>query len=165
MNNSEKYPDIVDRLMKLIKANFGGFFKQYYEGDPIEIPKANYPCVIIEKVGSNVSLGATGQDVLVSQYNIRFLLDKSDDFNASDTKDLTEKKLRELVEARDPQTGLYLENSLLYVLRTNITIGQVNVATDVDIRYDLQPRPNQVVTSEALVSIVTNEKVLLPRRN
>lgn len=161
---TEVHDDVVSRVKTLMKTTFGDYFKNYYEGDPIEIPKANLPCMIIEKVTGNIDVDATGTDSFGTQLNIRLLLDKADDYGVSDDVDMTELKLRRLVEARHVTTGEFLPKTVLGVMRTNITMGSSVLSNQTDIGYDLQPRRGGVVTSEALVQIVTRERINVPNR-
>lgn len=166
MNNegTPVYKDVMTRVMNLMKATFGATFNAYYEGDPIQIPKANLPCMIIEVQAGRVQLDATSTDRFQTQINIRPVFDKSDDFGASDTQDLTERKLRVLVEGRDPSTGQFLPNSILGALRTNFTLQSNLIENDVDWEYSPQPRPGDLVTSEALVQIVAIERIIVSGR-
>lgn len=153
-----------DRIMKLMKDTFGDSFNAYYEGDPIDIPKANLPCMIIETQSGRTELDATSTDRVQSQINIRIVFNKADDFGASDTQDLTEKKLRILVEGCDPTTGQYLANSVVGVLRNNLTLGSSTIENDIDWEYDLQPRTEDLTTSEALVQVVAIRRVIVNNR-
>lgn len=166
MNNETTpvYQDALTRIMNLMKATYGGNFKAYYEGDPLVIPKANLPCMIIEAQAGRVDLAATSTDRFQSQINIRLIFNKSDDFNASDTDDLSERKLRKMVEGRDPVTNQFLPNSVLGALRTNFTLRSNLIENDIDWEYNLQPRAEGVVTSEALVQVVAVEKIIIPNR-
>lgn len=158
------YQDALTRIMTVMRNTFGTNFKAYYEGDPLQIPKANLPCVIVEAQAGRVDLDATTTDRLQSQINIRLVFDKADDYNASPEQDLTERKLRRLVEARNPETNQFLPNTVLGALRVNFTLGSNLIENDMDWEYDLQPRAEGVVTSEALVQIVAVEKILVPNR-
>lgn len=164
MDNLPVHADVITRITQLLRDQYGSDFHQYYEGDPLQIPKANLPCVIVEKVAGSISLGATGTDVFESQINIRLVLDKAADIGASDNVDLTERKLRRMVEARDEQTGEYLPGTVLNLLRTKITLGNAVIGKSLDVQYDLQPRTGDLITSEALVSILTTERVAVPNR-
>lgn len=162
--NVDLLDDAVTQTKELMRDTFGDFFKQYYEGDPIEIPKANLPCLIVEQNQGNVNLAATGMDRMGSQINVRVVLDKSEDYGANEDTDMTEKKIRRLILARHPQTREYMPKTVLGVLRTKITFGTVKVQGEADVRYDLQPRPGGVVTSEGLVQIIVNESIPVPNR-
>lgn len=160
-----QYKDAVTRIRELLRTTFGGYFKQYYEGDPLLIPKANLPCVIVEKIATGIETGATGTDEMSSQISLSLVFNKEDDYNSNEDTNSTEKKLRELVEGRDADTGAYSANSVLGALRRNITLGQVILDEDVTVTYLLQPREDDVVTSEASISISCRERVLIPDRN
>lgn len=166
MNNepTQVYTDALTRIMNLMKATFGGNLKAYYEGDPILIPKANLPCLIIESQAGKVDLAATSTDRFQSQINIRLVFNKADDFNASDQQDLSERKLRKMVEGRDPATNQFLPNTVLGALRSNFTLSSNLIENDIDWEYALQPRAEGVVTSEALVQVVAVEKIIIPNR-
>lgn len=158
------YQDVFTRIMKLMKDTFGDTFKAYYEGDPIQIPKANLPCIIMETQAGRAQLDATSTDRVQSQINIRLAFNKEDDFNASDTQDLTEKKLRIMVEGRDPANGQYLSNSVVGALRANFTLSSNLIENDIDWEYSPQPRPGGLVTSEALVQVVAVERIIVNNR-
>ena len=159
------YKDPLTRIMDLMRASFGGTFKAYYEGDPIDIPKANFPCLIVEVQDGLTQLGATSTDIFQTRINIRPVFNKEDDYGAEENQDLTERKLRILVEGRDPSTGQYLPNSILGVLRSNFTLSSNLTESDIDWQYNIQPRANLVVTSEALVQVRAIEHVIVPNRN
>lgn len=158
------FEDVFDRIMKLMKDTFGDTFKAYYEGDPIEIPKANLPCVIMETQAGRTQLDATSTDRLQNQINIRLAFNKADDYGASDTQDLTEKKLRIMVQGRNPANGQYLPNSVVGALRTNFTLSSNLIENDIDWEYSPQPRPNGLVTSEALVQVIAVERIIVANR-
>lgn len=160
-----KHKDAVDRLIAILKNTYGDFFKAYYDGDPIQIPKANLPCIIIEAVEGRTRLAATGQDQLEAALTITVAFDKRDDYGADDDKDLTDEKLRRTVEGRDLQTGQFLPNSILGILRSNITLGQTTISNEVDWTYALQPRGEEEVTSEARISMAISERIFVGPRS
>jgi hypothetical protein len=167
MDNEQVYRDPLARISDLVKDTFGDIFNAYFEGDPIQLPDAAMPCVIFEKLAGTVSVkGApTGHDNISEKIRIRLVLNKTDDFNPEQLDyDLTERKLRKLVEARDPATGWFLPNTLMFVLRTNISLGSTVLDQDIDVQYDLQPRPEKLVTSEAIITIVVRDIVQVPNR-
>jgi hypothetical protein len=166
MDEQQVYPDSLARIQTLVRDTFEDIFLAYYEDDPIIIPKNNFPCIITEKVAGNVSQkGArTGSDLISEKIMIRLVMDKRDDIGKSDDYDMTKRRLRRLVEARDPTTGYFQPDTLMYVLRTNISLGSTIIDQDIDINYDLQPRPERQVTAEAIITIVTRQQVTIPNR-
>lgn len=165
MEEAQVYEDSISRVTKLVKDTFrDGPFMAYYEGDPIMIPDASFPCVVIDKVATTVKTDATSTDLLIERVRIKLIFNKQDDFAATDDYDMTERKLRRYVEARDPATGFFMKNTLMFALRTNITLGSSTLGSDVDINYDLQPRPEKQVTSEAMITMLIRERVIVPNR-
>ena len=154
------YDDAVTRLIELCRSNFTGDIKAIYEGDPIDIPKASIPAIIVEKISKSISLtnAPTGHDRYTETIRVRVILNKADDLGASDSFDLTERKLRNFIEGRNPQTGKYLEGTLMHVLRTHLTLSNTQFNADMEINYDVNPRPNDVVTSEGQV-VITAEGI------
>lgn len=158
------YQAPFDRIKKLMEDTFGQTFKAYYEGDPIEIPKVNLPCMIFETQAGRAQLDATSTDRVQRQINIRVVFNKEDDYNAKPDQNLTEKKLRMIVEAQDPQTGEYLKNTVVGALRYNLTLQSSIINNDIDWQYDLQPRSAGLVTSEATVQVAPVERVIVGNR-
>lgn len=162
------YEDTVDTALRIMRDTFGGYFKTYYEGDPVAVPESNLPCCIVEKVSGSYSIeqAATGTDVAYSNVRIKVMLNKKDDEGASPDVDLTERRLRRLCEGRDASTGYYLPESIAGVFRTRITMNDkvINIG-ELSIDYDVVLRPDEVVTSEAHI-VLSNiyERVYVPVR-
>lgn len=150
-------------IRSLLKEAFGSTFNAYYEGDPVLIPKSSLPCIIVENVVTAVDQAATSQDEIGEQLSIKVVLNKADDYGKSDDYDSTERKLRRFIQGRDKVTRHFHHSTLLYVLRKNITLKGLALNSRVDISYDLQPRPNQMVTSEANISVVVTQRVMSDR--
>lgn len=162
----DKYKlDVVDNLLALMKQEFGDVFKSFYDGDPIVIPIASLPAIIVEKPVGQVNQDATSTDKLGSELRLKLVLNKADDYGATDAIALTEKKLRRYVEGIDPDTNTYARGTVMYILRTNINLGGSVLDWQIDINYDLQPRPRQLVTSEAQISLVTQERLIRPNQS
>lgn len=159
-------PDAIDNVLQLMRDTFGCKMNAYYEGDPILIPKANLPCIIVEEPNSNVTIqGApTEHDSFGEKLTIRIVYDKDDDVGADDAVDLTERKIRKLIQGRDKLTRQFSEGTLLWALRTHVSLGNSVIDNDVDISYGLQPRPEGQFTSEGTAEIVVRELVRVPDR-
>lgn len=155
------YKDSISRILDLMRETFKDRVVSFYEGDPVQIPAAALPAIIVEKLSGTITLtnAPTGHDRFNESISIRYLLNKADDVNADDSVDLTERRLREAVEARDPNTRQYLSGTLLHALRHHLTLDDAQFNADVEINYDINPRPDQVVTSEAQV-IISNTGII-----
>lgn len=164
MEQQQLYKDTVARVLDLMRSNYGGKFKAFYEGDPIDIPTAALPCVVVEKLGGSVSVGATGTDDISEQILIKLIYDKRDDIGASDSADMTERKLRLQIEGRDPVTGQYDSSSVLSQLRTNLTLQGDVINSSLSIAYDVNPRPDEVITSEAHITMDIDQRIYIPTR-
>lgn len=164
MDNDIAYKDVVARITDLIKATYLGKVNAVYEGDPIVIPDVALPAVIVEKLEGSSTLDATGTDIISEHISVRLVMNKRDDLGASDEVNLTERKLRLWIEGRDPATGYYLPDTLMYLLRTNITLGNEVLDSDIDVRYDVNPRPEDMFTSEGQITLITRTRVIVPNR-
>lgn len=160
------YESSTERVLRFLRDQFGvGIFKAHFEGDPVKIGISSLPALVVEKVGGSITAGPTGMDRVREQVLIKIVMNKKDDFGASQNVDLTEKKLRELVEGRDSQTGYYEDKSLMGCIRKNYTLGGAIVGQDIDIGYDVNPfRPDEIITSEAHVTISLEELIQVPVR-
>lgn len=161
------YKTGVERLTELMKDTFTAHgFKTFYEGDPGLIPKDYYPCIIVEKEEAQIDVASTAHDEMVETISIRVVLNKQDDIDASDAGDevdLTERKLRKLIEGRDKTTGQYMDGTLLYAIRTRLTLDQFDINSTVKIRYgQIDRRDTQ--SSEGMVTMSLTERILVPNR-
>jgi hypothetical protein len=160
------FDDAVTRLIKLLKDNFKEI-KTVYDGDPLAIPKANLPCIMVEKVSGTITVtdAPTSFDKFTEEIAITVAMNKLDDIGASDDIDLTERKLRRFVEGRDPNTGKYATGTLMSILRTHLTLDAYDFNGDISISYDVNARPNDIVTSEAMVTITATGQTEVGTRN
>lgn len=166
MNDNAYKLTAVDKVKSLLKAQFGDYFKAYFEGDPVDIPESLLPCVVVQKLNGPVDQTMTGIDNLRSAILIKIIHNKKDDFGApSDDVDLTERKNRRIIEGRDATTGYYLTNSIMYILRHNFTLDNTVVENEIDIAYDLDVRPNDIITTEGYVTINVEEQVVVSSRS
>src|SRR5579875_674146 len=114
------YRDIVERIIELLKDNFqeGYDIQGFFEGDPVEFGTSMLPAVCVMKMKGNYDLGPTQNDRIINSVLIKVVLDKRDDYGASFDVDLTDKRLRQMIEGRDATTGEYDPQSMLGILRT-----------------------------------------------
>jgi hypothetical protein len=150
------YTDSVSKVLEILKDNFGaGFFKMYFEGDPVLVGESSLPAICVSKQSSSYSVNnaPTQFDRVTELLTIKLMLNKKDDFNASATTDMTEKKLRVLAEGHD-EAGALLGESVIGALRTKFTsVGTMVLDQDISIDYGVVPRPDEVITAEAHINI------------
>ncbi len=162
---AELFKDTTDRLLQYLKDTFGDQFHAYFEGDPVQIGQSLLPCIVVQKVTGTIQTGPTGADENIEQIMIKVILNKKDDFGATETNvELTERRLRRIVEARDSVTLQYVPESLMGGLRTNITLGDVVLDMSHNIAYDLDLRPDDMITSEAHITTTVRTRILVPQR-
>lgn len=157
------YQNIVERILDVLKANFGDYFKAYYDGDPILIGQSSLPAIAIDMEEEKYDLGPTGFDNNGQQVVIKLIMNKKDDFGADDKTDQTGKKLRILAAGRSAN-GLLLPESVVGALRTDFTLAETLLDQEISIKYGVMPRPEDVITAEAHITIVTRELQEVPNR-
>jgi hypothetical protein len=161
------YIHVIDAITALLKSNLSpGLIKAYYEGDPGLIGKSSLPAIAIMKNRGKTMVGPTGTDEVNDEITIKIIFDKSDDYGLSDSVDTTERKLRLLMEDRDTVTGYFKPDTVIGILRTNYTLGQVTIEqASMDVMYYIEQRPENQFTSEAHLKIQTRERIYIPNRS
>jgi hypothetical protein len=101
--------ETTKRILDLMRATFpSGPFKEFYDGDPDEIPTFNLPCIVVDQTKDETTKGVRSEDV-TDNIIIKVIYNKSNDYTADlDPTDTTNKKMRDIVAARDPLTRGYL---------------------------------------------------------
>lgn len=171
-NYSSLYKDPPLLIYNLLKDTYGGTIKAYYLGSPTEIPEAAYPCIIVQSIQSkNTINGAASQTDNVNELiHIHLLENAKDHYSGELEVDTTLRALYQKIQGRDPATGFYLPGTAMFALRTNIslanTITGVNtvIDQDVNIDYDILPRADQPTILQAMITVLTTERVQIPNR-
>lgn len=164
MDEEQAYLDGAQRIMKYVKQTFKDTFT-YFIGSPDEIPEDALPCLVVQKVAGQVSIGATNTDDLTEQIMIHILVNGKEGFNTPDDDDTVMRQLFNLVEARDPVTGSYKPTTLMYILRHNLTLGNTVINNDVETNYDVTPRAALPSIVEGIVIVTLYEKIYVLNRN
>ncbi len=148
------YQQPVTQLLEFIRAQFGSQFKEYYDGDPDLIPEFNLPAIVVVKNSDQNSNGPTGMRRVTEQLVIKIIMDKKDDWHADvDPTQLTEKRIRDLVEARDPATGAYLTTTLKYAIMHRFTVNGLTLDDSMTFELGILPRPNEMFTQEGHLTL------------
>ena len=145
-------------LLDLVKTVYADKFNAYYEGDPGDIPIACYPCVIVEKTQGEIRAQNTAQDLNIEVIAVRFVMNKMDDLGVEDDVDLTERKLRQLIEGRDITTGRYAKGTFIYELRKRLTLNGLSIDQTQSISYGVIDR-STLFSSEARVDVTLSNLV------
>lgn len=160
--------DHIDRIRNLLRDTFGTQFKAYFEGNPDVIDPRYLPCVCIYEMNERPDDDATETDQNIHTVMVRVCLDKRNDdgSNFADPEvNMTERRLRLLVSARDPITNLRSENTFLFALRTNLTLGDYVIGNHGYVEYgsvlDANMKP---ITTEAHITLTLTERVIIYNR-
>lgn len=148
------YKQPVEMVLQFLRDEFGSQFKAYYDGDPDQIPDFNLPAVSVVKLSDQIDNGPTGMKQVTEQIQIKLIFNKADDWSAIDeTTDLTEKRIRDIVEARDPQTGGWASNTLKYALVGRFPQSQMTLDDSMQFQLGAVVRPADLVTEEGHVTL------------
>jgi hypothetical protein len=161
------YKDGTELILDYLKNAYGKQFHAYWEGDPGDIPSTLLPCIVVSKVRGTSNPGPTGTQDVTEEILVQVIVNKKDDFGAAAAYpriDMTNRKLRILAEGRDEATAAYLTTSVCGILSKNITLGenvlQLTMATD----YMLARRGNDMLTSEAHITVSLRERIIIQMR-
>ena len=148
------YQQPIDKLISFLREEFGTQFKAYYNGDPDVIPDFNLPCVSVVKNSDHIANGTTGLQRVTEELVVKMIYNKVDDWTATtDEVDLTEKKIRDVVEARDPDTGNYLPQTLKHALMNRFTVSGLELNQAMTFELGVLPRSEELVTQEGHLAL------------
>lgn len=158
--------DAVAKILELLKLNFGEEFKSFYNGDPLLIGESSLPAISVSKISGTNTLGPTGFDEVTEVIMIKLITNKKEDYGASDDVDLTDNKIRNWMEGLDQITGLYVDQCVMSIVRTNITISQTVLDHDEEVAYGVVPRDQKsdFWTSEAHLKLTLRRYIQIPGR-
>lgn len=134
--------DTVQRVLRLMRDTFGAQFKTYYDGDPEAIPVFNLPAIIVVQTGDETAEDEQGEDMVLDAITIKVVLNKRDDFTGDkvDPLNMTERKIREFIAKRDPDTGMYDPQSVKGAIRKELLDDFTAVAPSMNVEYGVNPR-------------------------
>ena len=150
------YPEPSERIINILKNLYkSGPFKAIYDGDPDVIPVSKLPALCVVLQNDRNSSGASGFDDVDSTIQIRVIFNKQADWGPDNHKvDLTDRKIRRIVEERDGTTGKYLDSSIKGALREHFDLGgDATLQTEMEFNLGTGVRPNDVVTREGVLTI------------
>lgn len=159
------YQQPIDKLIEFLREEFGSQFNAYYNGDPDVIPDFNMPCVSVVKNNDQTSNGPTGLQRVTEELVVKIIYNKADDWTAeTDEVALTEKKIRDVVEARDPATGNYLPQTMKHALLTRFTVSGLELNQSMSFELGVLPRSEELVTQEGHLTVTVTYLVQNPRQ-
>ena len=164
MDNVKQYyqDSITHEIIDLLKDKLPkGWFKEYYDEDPLYIPPVNMPCIVVEKNSTEYLEGPTMMDREVHNFTIKIVLNK---------KDLVGKKsgqshfLEQVAEGKDSDTGYTSDMSVLGILRRNYTLRTLANRQTASVEYGITPRPQDTISIEAHIAFSVERTVHVPNR-
>lgn len=159
------YDDGVARVIRILRDTFGDFFKNYYNGEPPEIPPQDMPCVIVSETDGSIEDGATGQDNITETIRITLSVDLREYANASDDTNMAEYHLRKLVKGQDPTTLEYLPETVMYAIRKHHTINDRATSNTVRTEFAIAERAENFYAQEAYVTLTITRRAMVPERD
>jgi hypothetical protein len=148
---------VAETIRDLFKDNFGDQFRTYRIGDPIEIGESMLPAIFVTESSVSFAQDATGYDEISHNIVVQVVLNKKDDLGRPDDGNTLDLELDNLLYGRDKTTGLFLDNSVVGLIRKNLTLGNLSVDIISDIRKEFVIRPEERVTVEANVELTVTE--------
>ena len=159
------YAQPVDKLVEVLREEFGEQFKAYYNGDPDAIPDFNMPCVSVVKNSDQIANGPTGMQRVTEELVVKIIYNKADDWTAqTDQVALTEKKIRDVVEAVDPSTGNYLPQTVKHALLNRFTATGLQLNQAMTFELGVLPRSEELITQEGHLTLSVTYLVANPAR-
>ena len=156
---------IADTIIDILKSAFAGsVFKTYYYRDPLAIPQQNLPCIIVETDSVEAKLEATGRDEMISRVVIKIVVNKKSDFGKSPTEVTWGRTLEQFACGIDIDTGEYHTKSVLGILRKNLTLNNEIENQGVNIKFGVTPRPGEMLTEEAHITVTASEALSVTGR-
>lgn len=157
-------PTPARKIWQLLRDNLSDPFRAFYYGDPVLIPESMLPCIVVDTINSASDLGPTQFDDLTTSVIVKVIFNKKDDFNATPEQALTKQKVEFYTEGRDINTGLYLPNTIMGILRTNITLEENASQFTAGVNYDVIIRPEDTITEESHTTLNVSAIIQVPNR-
>lgn len=144
---------IEEQIVQILKDGLpSGLFKAFYVGDPLAIPQSQLPCLCIVCEQSKYAFGATGHDEVEYRVQIKAVFNKKNFFNKSPQEYVLEQTVKRIIEGRDEATGRLQNNTLLGILRRNVTLEPSIFQQEVTVSYLLaNQRQQDLITYEAII--------------
>lgn len=174
MQDTQYQDDGVANVIKILKDTFGDYFKEYYDGEPENIPESMLPCVMVIAPSISVQMGATGTDTIEEEIRIIVNLNKKDDLGAQTNDDLTMFRLRKLIMGQKPgsQDTLteYHDETFLAAIRRHITLGNHAVSSYVDVEFEqaiigINDEGVETWVQRGYITIRAERQALIPSRD
>lgn len=171
MDGQTSYPDAAQRIMNIVQATCGTRFT-YFLGLPDQaiFPEDAFPVIVVDKTVGTFEVGPTTADDITEAVYIHLILDLKTGMGGPDTVNTVKRQLQLFVEGRDPATGYLATNTIMYALRSNLTLnsapvpGQVTINNNIRVAYDKGEYKDMPETREAVIEVTVYERLMIPDR-
>lgn len=176
MDPQPQYPDAAQRIKAIIMDAAGSTFHDgasIYIGLPDNFtpPQSAFPICIIDTVGEKYEVGPTTADNMTETVYVHIMVDTVTGLGAPDSDNNVKRQLKTFVSGRDPTTGYFLPTSIMYALRTHLTLssssvpGLVTINNNISVSYSEAHYKDLPETRDAVIEITVQEIQMVPNRN
>ena len=160
------YEDGVDRILRMMKDTFGDRYT-YFNGELLNVGESYLPCIMVTETASQITSGATGTDDITETIIIIVVFNKKDDLGANDNVELTDYKLRKMVQGQDPVTGQYYPDSILGAVRKHLTMQNDTLQSDTQVNFtpNMRGGATAIATQEAYITVTVKRFIQVPVRD
>lgn len=159
------YKSTIKEIISLLEASAHPDLKRpFYFGDPLHVPESLLPTVSVDIETGESPLGPTGHDEQTQRLMIKVLVNKKHDLKKAPKEVVATRKLIEYVEEIDENTGQYKTNTILGILRKNLTLESTSIGNDISWEYGVVERED-VLTAEAWITISVSKNIEVSNRS
>ena len=142
------------KIRDLIKDTFGDLFKGYWIDSPNLVIFSELPALFVAPITSSINVADTGRDEQTYTIDLGIIIDAKQELLKYKKEMVGTQFLTEIMEAKD-SSGQLNTNTILYVLRNNLTLGSNwmmgnTTSIDYSLNRRVAPEGNQWVTKEAV---------------
>jgi len=159
------YESTIKEIIDLLETNAHPDLKRpFYFGDPLHIPASMLPTVAVDIETGESPLGPTGHDEQIETLIIKVLVDKRPDLNKKAGEVVALQNLIKYVEELDETTGQYKTDTILGILRKNLTLEKTSIGHDISWEYGVVERED-ILTAECWIRISVDKLIEVPNRS
>lgn len=154
----------IKEIKDLLEDNAHPELKRpFYLGDPLHIPASQLPTIAVDIVSGESPQGPTGHDEQSERLVIKVLVDKRQDLGNGGNKVVATEELVKYVEELDESNGQYQGNTVLGVLRKNLTLENTVINQEMSWEYGVAERED-ILTAECWITISITKIIQVPNR-
>jgi len=149
--------DSVAFVLNLLRTAIGESFEErnitYYDGDPGVIPHINLPAIVVELLRDDDTKASRSENDLTDSLVVKVIFNKKDDYTGEkvDPLNLTHRKIRRTIGARDETTKRYYPNTVKGVLTEGLG-GDRRIGKAMSTEYGVVERKDGLETAEGHVT-------------